>query len=80
MEERIRSARMAGHVIRMERKKRGWSQSDLADRMNVRQGTVSKLETGGSVRSEILFSALSALGLDLKTVSRTTKADFGSLF
>lgn len=80
MNEPIRSPRMAGHVIRKTRKDKGWSQTDLADRMNVRQGTVSKLETGKSVRIETLFDAIAVLGLDLTAQSRKPKPDYTEIF
>lgn len=40
--------------VRAEREARGWSQHDLAERANVSQGTVSRLERGLPVRASEL--------------------------
>lgn len=71
---------MAGHLIRKARRERGWSQGKLADRMNVRQATVSKLETGKSVQLDIFFKALTALNLDLEASLRETGSSVADLF
>jgi HTH-type transcriptional regulator/antitoxin HipB len=81
MTDLIRSPRMAGDVVRKSRLARGWTQSELAARMNVRQATISKLEAGKpATRLEILFDALTALDLELGVSKRGRKADFGDLF
>lgn len=83
MNELIRSPRMAGHVVRKARKARGWSQDQLAKRMNVRQATISKLETGNpNARMEVFFNALIALELELMVAPRSagTETDFGNLY
>jgi HTH-type transcriptional regulator/antitoxin HipB len=74
---------MAGHVVRKARKARGWSQDQLAKRMNVRQATISKLETGSpNTRMEVFFDALTALELELTAGPRVTESeiDFGDLY
>lgn len=81
MDNTIRSPRMAGHAIRTERKARGWSQTELAKRINVRQATISKLESGGSVNFATVLAALAALGLELKAGPRgSSGSDEPTLF
>jgi len=77
----VRSPRMAGDAVRKARLARGWTQSDLASRMNVRQATVSKLENGEpATRMAVLFIAFAALGLDLEVAERGGGAGFEELF
>lgn len=72
---------MAGELIRKARLAAGWSQAELAERMRVRQATVSKLESGEpATRMAVFFDALTALGLELVAAKRGSKADFGDLF
>ena len=64
MSDLVRSPRMAGDIVRKARLERSWTQSELASRMNVRQATVSKLESGEpATRMEVFFDALAALFL-----------------
>lgn len=77
----VRSPRTAGDLIRRERLTRGWSQTELAARMRVRQATVSKLEAGEpATRMEVLFKALSALGLQFIKGDRVPDQDLEDLF
>jgi len=72
---------MAGTLVRKARRARGWSQTELATRMNVRQATISKLEAGEpATRMEVFFDALSALGLELAASERGEKTSFSELF
>ena len=81
MSDLVRSPRMAGELVRKARLAAGWSQAELAERMRVRQATVSKLESGGpATRMVVFFDALTALGLELVAAKRGGKADFGDLF
>lgn len=81
MADLVRSPRMAGDLVRKARRARGWSQTELANRMSVRQATVSKLEAGEpATRMEVFFDALTALGLELVVSDRGGKADFGDMF
>lgn len=81
MSDLVRSPRMAGDLVRKARKARGWSQTELASRMNVRQATVSKLESGEpATRMEVFFDALTALQLELVVSKRGSDADFADLF
>lgn len=81
MSDLVRSPRMAGDLVRKARRSRGWSQTELGNRMNVRQATVSKLEAGEpATRMEVFFDALTALGLELVAADRSGKTDFGEMF
>ena len=81
MSDLVRSPRMAGELVRKARLAAGLSQAELAERMRVRQATVSKLESGEPVtRMAVFFDALTALGLELVAAKRGSKADFGDLF
>jgi len=72
---------MAGVAIRAARRRRGWTQTELAERMNVRQATVSKLESGESAtRLEVLFDALTSLGLELIVQERGSSRDIEDMF
>lgn len=81
MTDLVRSPRMAGTLVRKARRARGWSQTELATRMNVRQATISKLEAGEpATRMEVFFDALSALGLELAASERGANTSFSELF
>ncbi|WP_155839849.1 helix-turn-helix domain-containing protein [Hyphomonas jannaschiana] len=81
MSDLVRSPRMAGELVRKARLAAGLSQAELAERMRVRQATVSKLESGEpATRMAVFFDALTALGLELVVAKRGSKADFGDLF
>lgn len=81
MSDLVRSPRMAGDIVRKARLERSWTQSELASRMNVRQATVSKLESGEpATRMEVFFDALAALSLEVRISNREDKARFENLF
>lgn len=81
MSDPVRSPRMAGNIVKKARLARAWTQSDLADRMNVRQATVSKLERGEpATRLETFFDALTSLGLDVNVSERSSGHGIEDLF
>lgn len=81
MVDLVRSPRMAGALVRKARLAHGWTQQELAARMNVRQATISKLESGEpATRLAVLFGALAALGLELEVATRGGKSDFKDMF
>ncbi|WP_291069545.1 helix-turn-helix transcriptional regulator [Hyphomonas sp.] len=72
---------MAGAVVRKARLAQGLTQKELADRMNVRQATISKLESGEpATRMAVLFDALAALGLEVNVTTRGGKSNFEEVF
>jgi len=71
MDAPARTPRQIGNLIRRARKQRGWSQSQLAERVGVRQGTISLIETGNpATKLETLLAILAALDLELQVASR----------
>jgi HTH-type transcriptional regulator/antitoxin HipB len=81
MADLMRSPRMAGALVRKARLAQGLTQKELAARMNVRQATISKLESGESAtRMAVLFDALAALGLELVATTRSSKSGFEDMF
>lgn len=71
MDAPARTPRQIGNLIRRARKQRGWSQSQLAERVGVRQGTISLIETGNpATKLETLLATLAALDLELQVASR----------
>lgn len=81
MADLVRSPRMAGTLVRKARLAQGLTQKELAARMNVRQATISKLESGEpATRMAVLFDALAALGLEFDVKTRGGKSGFGDMF
>lgn len=69
----IYDAADVGRAVRTLRRRRGWSQSDLAEWLGVHRVTVSKLERGGTVDLPLVVRALAILGarmtIDLRSAS-----------
>lgn len=71
MDAPARTPRQLGNLLRRARKQRGWSQSQLAERVGIRQGTISLIETGNpATRVDTLLALLAALDLELQVASR----------
>jgi HTH-type transcriptional regulator/antitoxin HipB len=69
--EIARNPRQAGHAIRLERRRRGWSQSVLAERAGLRQETVSLIENGNpATRIDTIMRVLAALELEFQVAPR----------
>jgi HTH-type transcriptional regulator/antitoxin HipB len=72
-----RDPKQVGNTIRMARKRRGWSQTELAKRVGLTQDVISKIETGyGSLKLERMLAILATLELELQIVPRS-KGDWG---
>ncbi len=66
MQRKIISPESLGFVLREERKKKGWNQTELGMPVGIDQTTISKVEQGKpGTRLDTLFRLLSALDLDL---------------
>jgi len=67
-----RSPQQIGSVIRRARTRRGWSQTVLGEKSNLRQATISLIESGDSrARIDSLLAVLAALDLELQIASRS---------
>ena len=72
MVDLARTPRQIGTIIQRERKKRGWTQSDLASRAGLRQATISTMETAEKpAKLESLLAVLAALDLEFQIASRS---------
>lgn len=68
---RIRNAKDLGLLIRDQRKRVGWSQSDLGHRIGASRNWVSEVERGKpTAEVELVLKALQTLGLSLDTHER----------
>lgn len=66
MEQIARDEKQLGAILRRARRQAGLSQSELRDRIYLRQGTISRLEGGApAVQLRTLIAVLSALDLEL---------------
>lgn len=70
----IYDATDVGRAVRTLRRRRAWSQSDLAEWLGVHRVTVSKLERGGTVDLPLAIRALSILGARITIDPRATAA------
>lgn len=72
MTELARTSRQIGNIIQRARRQHGWTQSALAERAGIRQGTISIVETGSeTVKLNTLLSILAALDLEFSIGERT---------
>jgi HTH-type transcriptional regulator / antitoxin HipB len=78
-----RNEKQLGAILRRIRKQAGLTQAALGNHIHLRQGTVSRLESGEpAVQLRTLMSALSALDLELvvRPRSKGSAADIEDLF
>jgi HTH-type transcriptional regulator/antitoxin HipB len=84
MEEQIaRTEKQLGAVLRRARKQMGLTQAELGQQINLRQGTISRLEAGEpAVQLRTLMESMAALKLELIIRPRTqsTPADIEDIF
>ncbi|PTW61996.1 Xre family transcriptional regulator [Breoghania corrubedonensis] len=83
MSELARTPNQIGTIIQRARKKRGWTQAQLAERAGLRQETISLIENGGKdAKLTSLLSILAALDLEFKidARSRSEHRDIEALF
>ncbi len=61
-----------GEALRRYRLSRGWSQTQLAQHVGLRQATISQIENGhAATRIDTLCAVLAALDLELTVAPRT---------
>ncbi len=66
MNQRARTSKQIGAIIRRARRNAGLTQADLGKKIGLRQATISKLENGGAATQlGTLLDALTALGLEI---------------
>ena len=67
--------------LRDQRKRRGWTQAELAHRLGTSQSRVSQMEVGAdkSVTIDLLVKALFALGLTREDLGDAVRASNGEL-
>jgi len=83
MNELARTPKQIGNTIRRARKTRGWSQTVLGQKSNLRQETISLIETGNpSARMDTILTVLAALDLELRIQprSQSTSSDIEEIF
>lgn len=68
-------AMKAGEVIRDARKKRGWSQLALGERVGVSQVAIKKIEKGETIKSKHLAKIAQLLELDLSLLDPAMSPD-----
>ena len=72
MRDLARSPKQLGSIIRRARRNAGLTQTQLGQKINMRQATISKLEAGEpGTRLTTLLDALAALDLELSVGQRT---------
>lgn len=66
MSQSARTASQMGAIIRRARRNAGLTQSELGNRIGLRQATISKLEAGEpATRLSTLLDVMTALGLEI---------------
>ena len=82
METIARTPLQLGNSIRERRRKLGLTQEQLAERVGVRQRTVSDVESAGAARVDTLLRMLVALDLELLVRPRTkgSASDIEAIF
>jgi len=83
MDQIARNEKQLGAILRRLRKQADLTQTQLGQRLHLRQGTVSRLEAGEpAIQLSTLMAALAALNLELVVRPRTTSdpADIESIF
>jgi len=83
MDALARTPRQIGAVIQRARRQRSWTQSYLAQRSGLRQGTISDIERGAkTARLDSILAILAALDLEIRIGPRSkgAAADIEALF
>lgn len=76
-----RSSSQLGSIIRRKRRRIGLTQAQLAEKLGVRQATVSGLENGqDGAAISLVLATLAALDLDLTVADRTAAPDIEDIF
>jgi HTH-type transcriptional regulator / antitoxin HipB len=72
MSDAARDPKQIGNLIRSSRKQKALSQKQLGEKVGLRQGTISLIETGNSsIRIGTLLAVLAALDLEFQVAPRS---------
>ncbi len=67
-----RTQKQLGTIIQRVRKRRGWTQTQLAEQAGLRQATISIIERGKKpAKLDSILSVLAALDLEIRICTRT---------
>ena len=81
MDLTARSAEQLGEALRRSRKARGWTQSDISARTNLRVATISTLENGeAGTKLATVLAVMSALGLEFRIAERGGSLEIEDIF
>ncbi|WP_171239233.1 helix-turn-helix domain-containing protein [Ruegeria sp. HKCCA5491] len=81
MDLTARTAEQIGEALRRKRKARGWTQSDISARTNLRVATISSLENGDSgTKLATVLAVMAALGLEFRLVERGGSLEIEDIF
>lgn len=83
MSDLARTPKQIGTIIQRARKKRGWTQTQLAERAGLRQETISVIESGERPsKLASILAVLAALDLEFRVGERSKGAgqDIEELF
>lgn len=70
---KVRSSKELGEAVRVARKTRKLSQTELAQKASLRQALISDVENGvTSAKLDTILKVMAALDLDLAVVERST--------
>ena len=70
METDVYTTADLGRAIRTYRRRKGWTQAELAEWLHVSRATVVSLERGGPVSAAIAMAALTLLGAKVVIVPK----------
>ena len=82
METIARTPLQLGNSIRERRRKLGLSQEQLAEKVGLRQRTISDIESAGTARIDTLLRTLSALDLEfvIRPRTKSSASDIEAIF
>lgn len=83
MSDLARTSRQIGTIIQRARKKRNWTQMQLAERAGLRQATISTIESGQTpAKLDSILTVLAALDLEFRVSARSkgNERDIEELF
>lgn len=63
---KIRTRKQLGEAIRRFRRKKGFTQANIAKQTGLRQPTISDIENGNVATTETLFKVIAALDIEIQ--------------